>query len=252
MHQFKRNFLISGIFLFLLLVNAAISAQSLLTVKYVVDGDTVTLSNGQKVRLLGINTPEINHQNNELSEVGAEEAKVWLLNKVLGKLVWLERSVDHYDKYGRTLAFLINSKGQNINLMLVEKGLASINIYPPNTLYSKQLIQAQQIAEENARGIWGNSFYQVKNAKLIRNLKIKGWGRYHAKILRIENSTKGYKLWLEKKVYIWVANKNLPWFADIDQYQGKDIEVRGWVRKWGANWSINVRHPSQIILLTDN
>jgi len=251
MHQIKKNFSTIYILLFLSFVNGVVSAQALPTVKYVIDGDTVILSNGEKVRLLGINTPEVNHKNSRLSEAGAETAKRWLINEILGQPVQLQKSIEHHDKYGRTLAFLKNTKGQNINLMLVEKGLATINIFPPNTLYSKQLIEAQQLAEKNTRGLWGDRFYRVTKASLIPKTKIKGWNRYKATVDRVEASPTGYKLWLENTVYLWVAKKNLPWFADIYQYQGENIEVRGWVGKWGENWSINVRHPSQIISLTD-
>ena len=68
-------------------------------VQKVEDGDTMVLSSGQRVRLIGINSPE-------RGKTGYEEAKQWLNNSLTTKKVWLEYDRYQDDKYGRNLAWV--------------------------------------------------------------------------------------------------------------------------------------------------
>ncbi|MGZ4981330.1 MAG: thermonuclease family protein [Methylobacter sp.] len=79
------------------------------TVKTVYDGDTVVLEDGRKIRLLGINTPEVQHRG-KLADAGGDEAKQWLTDKLKNTKVRLEAGVEKTDKYGRTLAHLFTEK----------------------------------------------------------------------------------------------------------------------------------------------
>lgn len=230
----------------LLFSAAAVDASQWQTIKYVIDGDTVVLSNGDKVRLLGIDTPEIARQGKP-NQVGAVEAKKWLMNKVLRQRVRLEKSAEFYDQYGRTLAFLINQQGENINVLLLKRGLARLSIYPPNTRYLKELSVAQGYAEKRKLGLWADS--KVLEASHIAISKPTDWGRYKGTVHHVELTKRGYKLWLTQEVYIWLSQQFVPWFDAPSSYQGKKIEVRGRAKKWGhKDWSIKVRHNSQLII----
>lgn len=94
----------------------------------VVDGDTIYLDNGKKVRFVGVNTPERGVN-------GYVTSKNFVQKLCLNKKVGLD--VDdrkHSDKYGRTLAVVIVD-GKNVNEMLLKEGLAEIMYMPPSEFY---------------------------------------------------------------------------------------------------------------------
>jgi len=72
------------------------------------DGDTIVLEDGRKIRLLGINTPEVQHKG-KMADAGGEDAKTWLINKLRHSKVRLEFYFDKTDKYGRTLALQLSA-----------------------------------------------------------------------------------------------------------------------------------------------
>jgi len=91
-------------------------------VNRVIDGDTLVIHDNESVRLLGINSPEKN-------EKYYQEAKEFLNKKTLNKTITLKFGKDKHDRYGRLLAYVFFD-GKNINLELVEEGLA--NFYFPS------------------------------------------------------------------------------------------------------------------------
>lgn len=95
----------------------------------VIDGDTVVLENNERVRLLGINAPEIENRYHP-GEPGGLDAKKWLQAKLQGRNVYLEHDQQKYDHYRRILAHLYLPDGEHINLSLVEKGLAAASPIP--------------------------------------------------------------------------------------------------------------------------
>ena len=94
----------------------------------VVDGDTIYLDNGEKVRFVGVNTPERGVE-------GYIASKNFVQKLCLNKEVGLDiDDSKHNDKYGRTLAVVIVN-GKNLNEMLLKEGLAEIMYMPPSEFY---------------------------------------------------------------------------------------------------------------------
>ena len=94
----------------------------------VVDGDTIYLDNGKKIRFVGVNTPERGVE-------GYIASKNFVQKLCLNKKVGID--IDdrkHNDKYGRTLAVVIVD-GKNVNEMLLKEGLAEIMYMPPSEFY---------------------------------------------------------------------------------------------------------------------
>jgi len=123
--------------------------EELYFVKDVIDGDTIELTNGEKVRLIGINAPEIN-------EPFGKEAKEFLSKMVNGKAVKLEKDFKLKDEYGRLLAFVFVDN-ININVEIVKNGLANTLYLSKLLKYSKELRKAELQAVENQIGIWKRS-----------------------------------------------------------------------------------------------
>ncbi len=121
-------------------------------VKYVIDGDTIVIANGEKIRYLGINAPEIPHKDKKGQPFGWKATN---FNKklVLHKWVTIDTRGAGRDQYGRILAFVFLPNGTLENLLLVKKGLAYCYLNN-RTPYIRQFIRAQRMAMRRHKGIW--------------------------------------------------------------------------------------------------
>jgi micrococcal nuclease len=126
----------------------------IVTVAQVVDGDTIELTNGRKVRYIGINTPERDQP--YYAEATAANRQL-----VEGKNIQLEYDVETFDQYGRTLAY-VWVDGLMANLEIVKRGFANAFTVPPNVRYEEQFRQAEREAREAGRGLWAGSDVALK------------------------------------------------------------------------------------------
>ena len=116
----------------------------------VIDGDTLEVrvdGTVERVRLIGINTPE-------RGECFAEEAEDALADLVAGRRVRLEQDTSGRDQYGRILAY-VHVEGQHVNAALVRGGFAIARSYPPDTARDDELAAAQREAQHAGAGTWG-------------------------------------------------------------------------------------------------
>ena len=118
----------------------------------VIDGDTIELASGERVRYLGINAPEM-LTSYKKGECYAREAKEQNKELVFGKKVYLIRDISDRDKYGRLLRY-VYTEDAFVNFMLAEGGYAKAQIFAPDTKYASLLRAAQQDAQDENRGVW--------------------------------------------------------------------------------------------------
>ncbi len=121
-------------------------------VSRVIDGDTIVLATGVRVRYIGMNTPELVDPRKPV-ECFAHEAKEANRKLVEGKAVRLEQDVSERDKYGRLLRYVFVSDVM-VNDYLVRQGFARASTYPPDVRYQQQFRQAEIEARDNNRGLW--------------------------------------------------------------------------------------------------
>jgi micrococcal nuclease len=133
----------------------------------VIDGDTLKLENGERVRLIGIDTPEM-HDSDKLyrdsKEAGQDIQTIKALGKraynftrnlVEGRRVRLEFDLERQDKYGRLLAYVyLNDNGTFVNAEIIRQGYASLMTFPPNVKYADLFLKLYQEAREQKRGLW--------------------------------------------------------------------------------------------------
>lgn len=122
------------------------------TVVAVIDGDTIDLDSGERVRYLNVDTPEITNGKNDC--YGAE-AKQFNEDLVLGKQVTLRYDAECSDRFGRLLAY-VRVQDREVNTLMVERGYACVLVIPPNGTDRADefdFIEDQARAEE--RGMWG-------------------------------------------------------------------------------------------------
>ncbi|MFC1807186.1 thermonuclease family protein [Candidatus Omnitrophota bacterium] len=121
-------------------------------VKWVADGDTIKLANGEFVRYIGIDTPELNHKKGT-PQYYAKEAKEFNEKLASGKVVRLEFDAERRDKYGRLLAYVFVDD-TFVNARLIEEGYAKLLTIPPNIKYADDLLKLQREAKSERKGIW--------------------------------------------------------------------------------------------------
>jgi len=119
----------------------------------VYDGDTVLLENGTRLRYLGIDTPEVDHDGGR-SDFMAEEARDVNRKLVEGKRVTLEYDQEKVDPHGRHLTYLFLPNGEMVNAVLVRRGLAHVMSIRPNLKYRDMLVGCQREAMTEGLGIW--------------------------------------------------------------------------------------------------
>ena len=124
-------------------------------VKRVIDGDTIVLSDNQRVRYIGINTPETKHPS-KAAELFGREAYKFNKKLVEGKKVRLEFDAEKYDRYDRLLAYVYLEDGTFVNAEIIKQGYAYIYTVPPNVKYADLFLKLQQQAREKDRGLWGH------------------------------------------------------------------------------------------------
>ena len=122
----------------------------------VVDGDTLQVRRGGRdvtVRLIGIDTPEVDWYGGEAGCFGARAGR-FAMRLLDGRRVRLELDRERLDPYGRTLAYLYLPDGRMLNVVLVRRGIAQVTIYPPNDRHEERLRRAEATARAEGAGLW--------------------------------------------------------------------------------------------------
>lgn len=147
-------------------VSASVSNSQFYIVQRAVDGDTLALSNGEKVRLIGVDTPESASNPKlyrDVKKTGKDaqtilamgaQAKAYTKKLCEGQRVRLVTDVTPRDKYGRLLAYVYKEDNTFVNAELIRSGYAQVYTIPPNVKYAKFFRQLETEARENRRGLW--------------------------------------------------------------------------------------------------
>jgi len=152
--KFKKILLLGVSVVFLALAfyfvqNSAKDKSSIFKVFRTIDGDTIELTNGQMVRLLGIDTPE-------KRQYYYEEASKRLEELTKGKEVFLEKDVTNRDNYGRLLRYVYVGS-LFVNLEMIKEGYAQAFVVAPNLKYSYVFLKADNATKVKGIGIWINN-----------------------------------------------------------------------------------------------
>ncbi|NOR73433.1 MAG: nuclease [Mariprofundaceae bacterium] len=204
-----------------------IGSSRWVSVAKVYDGDTFKTDDGEKVRLLGINTPEIAHSSKP-GEVLGRRAKSRLEELIGNRLVRLEFDREKRDKYGRLLAHVRLRDGRWINSQMIQDGLAHLYIFAPNFRYAGKLLEDEKAARLKRSGIWGKSRFKVIKKANVTPSMIGQFRLVEGSITHIGKS--GWKIKMGS-LLVTIPRAYREWFKSPPKLKvGQQIVVRGKIR----------------------
>lgn len=224
-------------------------------VKWVYDGDTLLLSDKRKIRLIGIDAPEVKHHRQAAQAFGAKarEALRALLKKYHYK-IQLRFGKEQLDRYKRTLAHVYLADGTNVSNWLLERGFARTLAIPPNVKLAECYKQTERVAQQKQLRVWRLDTHRLKHAESLP-LAYKGYVRLKGSVHRIAYSKKSLTIELVGKsnlpIYIKVRKNNLRYFKDLNMANLKDgnIMVTGMISKRYGKRILYLSHPSQLEII---
>lgn len=127
-------------------------AKSTEKVSRVIDGDTFEIQGGIKVRLIGVDTPEMKNKNKTI-DCFATEAKKKMELLIAGKEVVLVKDVSETDRYGRLLRYVYVGD-EMVNDTLIKEGYAKISTFPPDVKFKDRFLTSERQARVAKIGLW--------------------------------------------------------------------------------------------------
>jgi endonuclease YncB( thermonuclease family) len=212
------------------------------TVRHVVDGDTVILTDNRTVRLIGINAPEQGHDGRP-DEPFARAARDRLKELVEGKLVNLLTEAEPRDRHGRTLAHLRTAQG-SVEEVLIKEGLVSAVAVPPNVREAARLFELERTARSARRGLWGHAYATPRNAADLTT-RDTGYRFVRGTVTRIGRSRKNGYLDLGPKVSVRIRHEDWQQYfrGKPEDWRGRALIARGWLSEHEGRLHIGVGHP---------
>lgn len=220
-------------------------------VRRVFDGDTVQLDDGRRVRLLGINTPEIDHDNGSDEPLArqARQALVQILARA--KQVGLRLGRRQHDHYGRLLAHVIIDGDRDVQQMLLARGLAMAIVIAPDLWHLDCYQDAENQARQRHKGVWGQEYYRPLDVDQSRPQRA-GFRLLHGTIRHVGLTDASVWFDFEHGVSLRLASANRAYFHDQrwQGWRGRRVEARGWLYEIhhddGSAWQMNIYHPQSL------
>ncbi len=223
-------------------------------VEHVYDGDTLKLQDGRKVRLIGIDTPEIHSKKRDIPEpvrekgIAARQALQAQLRSA-GWQVSLSYGLESKDRYGRVLAHVYLPSGLNLQSWLLEEGHAIAFTTPPNDRMSDCYREQETKARLSNKGIWGLPAYQLHTSFQL-SASSQGFHRLTGRVTDTWKDSKRLILVIDQKVRLKIYKKDLQNFNShqLSRLEGRTIEVRGWLKPQRGKhpWSMVLRHQDSL------
>lgn len=167
----------------------------------VVDGDTIVIESGEKVRFILVNCPESVHSDSSKNTEFGAIASAYTKSILEGETIYLEKDVSNIDRYGRLLRYIYLADGTFFNEQLVKEGYAQLSTFPPDVKYKDIILDAEQYARNNNLGLWSND----SSEKMI----------YDGQYVGSKNSDKYH--YPNCKHVQSIAEKNLIYFDSIEE-----------------------------------
>lgn len=222
-------------------------------VSSVIDGDTIKLADGRNVRLIGLDTPELNPPDGPIEYYGLQ-AKAFTKRKLLGETIYLEYGKEKFDEYDRTLAYVYLDDGTMFNADLLEQGYAHLLTIAPNTRHLNTFKEKVITARRNNKGLW-----QERNAgtKLISWQDAEGYIGERVVVTGevVDTYDSGEVIFLNFahnydetfSAVIFASDEHKFAVEAEDYFLNRQVRIRGEIKEHKGAPEIVIEDPTQII-----
>lgn len=232
----------------------AVAIAERAAVRYVYDGDTLILGDQRRVRLIGVDTPELGRDGrpDQPFALEARDALRRLLTEHHNR-IQLRFDTVRQDRYGRLLAHLYLPDGGSVERWLLHQGLATAFIVPPNVANLACYREAEQEARRARRGLWALPRYQVRDSRELED-DARGFHIIRGRIGRIGEGRRNIWLNLPGRVALRIERDDLGFFPglDVSGLQGRTVEARGWLQWRKGKLRMRIRHPAALTILDED
>lgn len=220
-------------------------------ISFVQDGDTLMLNDGRRLRLIGIDTPELGKQSS-----GAEPGAIAARDR-LRQLLFISRQQlnlrfdqERTDRYGRILAHAYLSDGRDLTEQLLDEGMGTHLVVPPNIWQTSCYRLAAQTARKQGRGIWALPEYQPKPVSVL-NLHSTGFHIVRGRVTNLTNNAAAIWINLAGNFALRIERSDLDNFksTDLDALAGSEIEAQGWIYARDGQLRMPLRHQDALSVL---
>lgn len=215
------------------------------------DGDTLLLEDGRKLRLLAIDTPELAREE-QPAEPLADKARIYLQKLISNSpKITLRHDTEKLDRYKRTLSHAFLTDGRNISALLLEAGLATSMILPPNVWAADCYSQKEQLARRSKRGLWSLKSHQLIPLSQLSAVEQSTYAVVAGTIDSITGRSKSTRILLSNppnKLTLFIKANERELFDELfKQLKPKqNIEVQGWINNKAGDLHLYLRHPSAL------
>lgn len=236
----------------------ALAAGGSARIAEIIDGDTVALSDGREVRLVGIQAPKLPFGRRNFRKWPlADRAKSALAALTAGRDVSLYYGGQRVDRHSRLLAHLVLDDGRWVQRVLLSQGLARVYSFADNRALVAEMLAAERAAREARVGIWRHPFYAVRSsADVARDI-----GTFQLVEGRVVDAARvrgttylNFGADWRSDFTVVVAGADRAAFEDAGfdllALKGRIVRVRGWLDRRNGPM-IAATHPEQIEVLTD-
>lgn len=221
-------------------------------VRYVHDGDSLVLADDKKIRLIGINTPELAHQD-QPTQALAIKARNHLRQLLFqqGNRARLIYGEQQQDRHRRNLAHLWLADGRNLTAELLREGLAWAIAIPPNVRYLDCYLESEKTARTASRGVWRHPDHVARVASEL-SLRDEGFQRVRGRVIRVNHGGGATWINLQGRFAVRIPDQDIEWFKKPPDrgWLGREIEVRGWLYAAKGELRVKVQHPA-VLQFTD-
>lgn len=217
------------------------------SIRHVIDGDTVILSDGDHARLIGINTPEIDHEGPDDEPLAAEarDALADLVASASGRLA-AHAPGKRRDRHGRRLIHLVDPGHRNLQAALLERGLAVATFVAPNLELAECYRRAERTARVNRRGLWKQRDTVTPATDIGGGTR--GFRTVAGRLRSSRRFDSGLRLRFHDDFHLWLPAEALVRFdTEPAELVNRRVLVRGWLYGFRGDAALRVEHPFALI-----
>lgn len=242
----RKRYILVPLLLLSLLSAAAGAANRTAEIRYVIDGDTVVLTDGQHVRLIGINAPELGKDGAPDQPVAAP-ARAGLAALVENRRVTLVFEGEHHDHYGRLLAHVLLPDGSDAEQIMLREGLAWAVAVPPDVGKISLYLAAEKEARAAQRGVWAEAAYAPVPASRL-TARDTGFRFIEGTVLRSvrHRNVIYFDLAPQVALVIGTAEWKKYYSGQPADLVGRRVVARGWLTEYRGRLHMRVPHPAML------